>query len=403
MTRLAIVADDLTGAADAGGCFAARGFATAIHLSGPAPETGVVVRSTESRHLPEHQAIVAVERATRALLASPSDQLPLLLKKIDSALRGNPVGETLALARVAGARRVLVAPALPAQDRSTVGGAVLVRGLPVNLAGFDVPSAYLTDLFRDAGAPVDHIPLGEVQAGVRAIERHLAAAEGDFIIGDAETDRDLETLAASCLALGIGCFAGSAGLARAIARKLPAPAPRLVPAPRPGGPVLVLAGSRHPATVAQIDFARMMGVSCFAPEPDELRTGRALTTATKTQERLAWRRHVIITPPDEHIAQTELLLAFFADLVRSVLEDGSLGGLVLTGGDVAAAVCARLDVERIELQGEAEPAIPWGRVAGGPAHGLNLITKAGSFGGPATLGLLIAFLTTPTPAVARTS
>ena len=61
MPQLAIVADDLTGAADTGACFAAIGLATLIRLQGTsAPNADVVIVSTESRDLDEIAAADAV-------------------------------------------------------------------------------------------------------------------------------------------------------------------------------------------------------------------------------------------------------------------------------------------------------------------------------------------------------
>jgi uncharacterized protein YgbK (DUF1537 family) len=66
-----------------------------------------------------------------------------------------------------------------------------------------------------------------------------------------------------------------------------------------------------------------------------------------------------------------------ADLARAVEH---AAGLVLTGGETARAVCDRVGVTAIELVTEIEPGVPLGR-----AGDLGIVTKAGAFGGPATL------------------
>ena len=64
MPQLVIVADDLTGAADTGACFASAGFATVIPFSGTTiPSADVVVISTESRDLDGTTAAEAVRSA----------------------------------------------------------------------------------------------------------------------------------------------------------------------------------------------------------------------------------------------------------------------------------------------------------------------------------------------------
>jgi uncharacterized protein YgbK (DUF1537 family) len=62
-----------------------------------------------------------------------------------------------------------------------------------------------------------------------------------------------------------------------------------------------------------------------------------------------------------------------------------LGGLFLTGGETALAVCRALGVTGIDILGELEAGIPWGRLAGGVAPGLQVVTKAGGFGRPDSL------------------
>ncbi len=57
-----------------------------------------------------------------------------------------------------------------------------------------------------------------------------------------------------------------------------------------------------------------------------------------------------------------------------------LGGLFLTGGETALAVCRALGATEIDILGELEAGIPWGRLAGGIAPGLQVVTKAGGFG-----------------------
>ena len=70
-----------------------------------------------------------------------------------------------------------------------------------------------------------------------------------------------------------------------------------------------------------------------------------------------------------------------------------VGGLVLTGGDVAAAVCAALGATALWLGGEIAPGIPWGVLAGGRLHATPIATKAGSFGADDTLRSCIDYLT----------
>src|SRR4051794_16611902 len=150
MTLLSIVADDLTGAADTSACFADVGWRTVIPFTTVAPgDVDVLALSTESRDLAEFEAAEAVYRA---ILTMASNAPPRwLYKKMDSALRGHPREELLAAMNALGTRRALVAPALPAEGRTTRGGRQFINGLPIQSSAFGGQSAptSLLDIFAN--------------------------------------------------------------------------------------------------------------------------------------------------------------------------------------------------------------------------------------------------------------
>jgi uncharacterized protein YgbK (DUF1537 family) len=75
----------------------------------------------------------------------------------------------------------------------------------------------------------------------------------------------------------------------------------------------------------------------------------------------------------------EVVAGRLAAVAGWLVEAGLVGGLVLTGGDTAAAVCRRLGTSLIELHGEPMPGIAAGALLDGPHAGLPVITKAGAF------------------------
>src|ERR1019366_4889276 len=131
---VAIVADDLTGALDAAAPFAGRGLETRILLdfeqAAAAVETNTRVLSltSESRHLSPTAADERVWNATRAALAGAPR---ILLKKIDSTLRGNIATEIMAGLRATGLQHVLIAPAVPRHGRIMREGEVFMNGVPL--------------------------------------------------------------------------------------------------------------------------------------------------------------------------------------------------------------------------------------------------------------------------------
>ena len=101
MPQLAIVADDLTGAADTSARFANAGLATVIRLSGAmVPNADVLAVSTESRDLDPAAAAKTVRSALIGIAGGQADAGPRwVYKKIDSVLRGHPRDELLAALR----------------------------------------------------------------------------------------------------------------------------------------------------------------------------------------------------------------------------------------------------------------------------------------------------------------
>ena len=66
--------------------------------------------------------------------------------------------------------------------------------------------------------------------------------------------------------------------------------------------------------------------------------------------------------------------------------------MVLTGGDVAAAVSRALGASALWLEGEITPGIPRGMLEGGRLHASQVVTKAGSFGDDNALLSCISYL-----------
>jgi D-threonate/D-erythronate kinase len=270
----AVIADDLTGACDSAVQFANVGLRTVVALDGRC-HADVVAYSTDSRDKP--CAMPAIEPG------------PIVFKKIDSTLRGNTRAEILAALDAFGFDTAIVNPAFPEMGRVVENGWLRVTTdptfQPIHLPAFlDDPRCIVVDDF-----PVD--PARRV------------------------------------------LWAGSAGMATALARKLGNGSPGDLPRT---GPVLFCIGSDHPVTLRQ--------------ERKLLDSQRACVL------RVARDR---FTPPA-----------------------GRPGAFFLCGGDTASMVCRSLGVRSIELRRELRRGIPGGILRGGLYDGTPVVTKSGGFGAP---------------------
>ncbi len=225
--RIGLVADDLTGACDSSLPFLAGG-PVLVGLWPYVPDQpgrlACAAVTTESR---AEQASTA---RTRSRLAAGRLRFDLLYRKLDSMLRGHPAADLAASLDIVGGR-CLVAPALPGEGRTTVGG-------------------------------IQRWPGGQSD-----LRRMLACLDARVEPRDAVTDADLDRVAREALARGDRLLAGSAGLAAALARAL-----GLAPPPRPPALAcahpLAVVGSR--AAVAQATFARARGWEVQEVGPGEL-------------------------------------------------------------------------------------------------------------------------------------
>jgi uncharacterized protein YgbK (DUF1537 family) len=305
-----------------------------------------------------------------------------------------------------GATRALVAPAFPAEGRTTIGGRQLIDGVPLEssrIGGAGAVSDLVTLFGTGDGPPVQRIDLTALRGPPDALRRVLHDNSDGIAIADAETDDDLMTLAGAVEGGRLRLFCGSAGFAHQLARSLPLTRnahPHLEPARR-SDPILIVAGSQHEATARQVDLLRQSGVPVVRPGQsliDDPATPLDSAIAQIVRHLAAGRSVVLTTLGLAPSARGgHVVAARLAQIVAAPEVSSQVGGLVLTGGDVAAAVCTALGATAIWLGGEISSGIPFAMLEGGRLHARVIATKAGSFGDDNALASCIDHLTSGIP------
>ena len=358
-----VVADDLTGACDAAVPFALTGRRVRVSLDSDAEPSpaDVLAISTESRDAGAEVFSWALAELLRRL---PKLGPRILFKKIDSTLRGNVGPEVAAALTAFGCDVALVTPAFPAMGRTVEGGHLRISGdahfVPVEVAA----------CFRNLGAGAHcHAQPGAIAQAV--------AAGARFVLLDATKDADLDAVVSEGLALRQRVlWAGSAGLAAALARATGAKSPAAaVPT---GSAAIFCLGSGHPTTLEQLD--RLIHHRHAALFSCDVATPTAIVAALERSQPVVLR----------------IRLGEAGERLRELLGSAA-GPLVLSGGTTAALVLRALDIHAIELRLEIAPGIPCGLARGGPFHGAPVVTKSGGFGGPDALMKIADFFACPQP------
>ncbi|MBP2449024.1 four-carbon acid sugar kinase family protein [Rhizobium leguminosarum] len=345
--QAAIIADDLTGALDTGTPFVEAGLSVAVAIEVEAAQdaiaTGcdVLVINTASRALSEREAAERVRSAAEVIRdVRPS----VVMKKIDSRLKGNVAAESLALAKALGLKTILVAPAIPDQERLTYRGCVVGRGV-------DRP-----------------LPIADLFAG-RA---------DNVVVADAEDDTDLDQIVEGHVwltTLGVGARGLGAAFARRLGETGRGPVTEFTATPR----TLFAFGSRDPITSAQMNRLEASGALRMVVDAPmgQIECGEGLALP------------VLLRCSGEMAADAALVAGDFAAGVKRVIDDTKPDMLMVGGGDTALAVFQALGVRVLMPKGEIEAGVPWFDVTAADGRSFRCSVKSGGFGKPDSLLKLV--------------
>jgi uncharacterized protein YgbK (DUF1537 family) len=385
-TRWAIIADDLTGAADAAAAYGPTHTSCVIlDVDSTWPEAQILSINTESRYLAPAEAATAVTTAADRALG----QHRRIFKKIDSLLRGNVGTEVAAtLARLTQGRAkglAVVAPAFPGTGRTTLGGIVHVNGVPHTKGNFDGDVAAALA----AGGLTAEVD-GTSGRTPEELARHLRDVQArgtDAVVLDAASDADLEAIAAAADLLDFpALLVGSGGLAGHIAPREEATVARNAQAGRINRTLTVI-GSYSSLARQQTEALVAAGAEHITLDHDALEDP---AVARKVAEAMT-RNDVVLTPdPMGTIDKSQALVVAEALARATAAGIGHCDALVMTGGETATAVLKALGAGSFTVLGEIEPGVVMSLLPG-PLP--LLVTKAGAFGDAGTLARTTRFLT----------
>jgi D-threonate/D-erythronate kinase len=421
--RFLIIADDLTGANDTGVQFAKVGFETLSLLSyeenESKPDAEVLVFNTETRSLDSDKAYKKMKAVADSLVLS---NFSLVYKKIDSTLRGNIGAEIDALLDCELYDLAIVLPAYPKKGRITIGGYHVVNGSLVEDSEISrdpknpVAESHLPTLIgRQSRRGIAHVDIGGIRKNqIFESLKDFIDKNQQIIVFDSFTQNDLETVTDAVLKSGVKVlWVGSAGLAESLSKVYKAPAfgnknKKIKSKASCELPILTIAGSVSVVTRQQInalieqrDCRLIISNPVLLVNDSHRRQEIARLTAAIIEVIEDGASPVLTSDVSEHVmkelhsfkvttgkSSVEIgseIAESLGEVGASVLAQQAIGGLILTGGDIAYSTCEHLGVKALRIIDEVEEGIPLCEVIGNRLDGLPLVTKAGAFGNKESL------------------
>ncbi|MBT5872307.1 MAG: 4-hydroxythreonine-4-phosphate dehydrogenase PdxA [Candidatus Latescibacteria bacterium] len=410
-----ILADDFSGAHDAGAAFIARGFRTSVITDPRRLENAtaeVIILDTNSRDCSPSVARKRLIAACRAIKASGH---LLIFKKIDSTLRGHVGIEIEVVCDELEYGLTVFSPAFPEAGRVTIGGYQLVAGVPVDRTvtavdpGSPVGTASICDLLAgQTSLRIESVALNTVTKGPAALTAQLTEivhASSAITVVDAASSDDLAHILTATKEVEIETLlCGAAGLARSVADDLSARDERRIDRkiglPVTQAPILVIAGSLNPVTRAQIQILeKTRDTTVINVNPASL-----LSEASATENDRAFAEAMTalssghdtvitfsVTPPpqpesdgaaDSNSVENIVveLATCLGILTEQILGAATIGGLVLTGGETAGQAIRHLGAYGTELVERIMDGVAGSLLVGGRYENLPVIIKPGGFG-----------------------
>ncbi|GAB4030558.1 four-carbon acid sugar kinase family protein [Spirosoma jeollabukense] len=373
---IAVIADDLTGAAELGGIGVTYGLDVELAMSvNPQSNAELLVIATDARSVSEPEAVAIMSEVSAALQAMKPQ---LIFKKVDSVLRGHVIPETVAQLAVLGLEKALIVPANPALGRILIDGHYYVQGKLIHQTHFsndpEFPIIESNVLKRLAG---NDVPI-TVQPPAEAL------VQPGIVIGEVGTQGDLQAWASrvdeqTLPGGGSGFFTAILG-SRYVSKRATSPTSAL------GHCRLYVCGSAFGHSVELVKKAAMTGnFVCYMPDTllhsgDQETTELANWVASIID---CFQRHeqvIMAIGPESVVDASGMavhLRTIMAKAVKLVLNQFPVDELIIEGGSTASATLRELGITRLAVTQELGAGVVRSAVVDN--NNLHITVKPGSY------------------------
>jgi uncharacterized protein YgbK (DUF1537 family) len=352
---VAVIADDLTGAAELAGAAAGAGCTAEVHTRfDPSSDADVIAVDTGTRCMSSDAASPITAAITRDVLrAKPR----WIYKKTDSVLRGHVRDEIREVLAAVGLSRALLVPANPSKGRTIRGGVYAIDGVPLAQTAFA----------HDPDHPRRSSDVRELlDGGDDAIE-----------VPDVCSPADLSSLAARVNDQTLA--AGGVEFFQALLRRHHGHRSPPAAGPLPDCVDLLVCGSAQACGQGRAADCQRLGVPVvIMPDPtpydwsDDVRRALAIRG-----------RAMVAIGPDKRAGAPTALAAQLAESIAAVIRATSITTMGIEGGATAAAILRTMGWTRLTaLPSPDLDGVTALRPIGATAPAPLLLVKPGSYPWP---------------------
>lgn len=398
MIKLLVIADDFTGALDAGVKFFGAGASTKvitdIETDFMTVTEDVLVLCAPTRHLPPQEAYEMIRGIVEKAVAS---NVGTIYKKTDSALRGNIGAELNAVLDGSGEKHISFIPALPAMNRITLDGVHFIDGIPVAQSVFGqdpfdpVTESYIPALLHQ-----------QCRVAVKTIgctEALVSDEEPCISVFDCSSYDDMEKQVQKLKQNNrLKVLAGCAGFASILPAYLGLTRDSASEHPSSAEPMTVICGSVSPISCSQMDYAESQGYSRVHIPTDTLLSTESLQQGESKQVMdLLWHHYTnfrgliidSIQPGGESVVKSTSELSLedirkkiarrMGNILKDLLERGAQSRIMVIGGDTLLAFLEAICCTELKIVSELLPGVVLSKIIY-MGREYEIVSKSGGFG-----------------------
>ncbi|WP_208587722.1 four-carbon acid sugar kinase family protein [Gracilibacillus suaedae] len=409
--KIAIIADDLTGACDTGVQLVQYGLDVSVAIQCSKhrldADKDAIIFNTDSRALPKEEAYTKVKDTSQQIKEMEFD---FIYKKIDSTMRGNIGSELNAVYDIFQPDFIFITPAHPNNGREVRNGVHYLNGVKLsetevaNDPKTPVTEANVCQLIQhSSGRRVEHLHSSDLDKGNHFLLQRLDEWKKQgisYVTVDAITEQDLQRLMDVVHLAYSSILCGSAGLIHYLPESLGIEKQQQDNQILTNNqPILFVIGSISKLGRQQLHHlllnSRVVGVEMdviHVIAEDEAKDKELQRIQTKIEAAIFAGNSVALYSSsdleataaigrDKEISPIEisnLISEALGDAAVSIINAMKIRNLFLTGGDTAQQVFEKLQIKDYQLIGELELGVPVGKIA--KHNEMITITKAGSFG-----------------------